>query len=155
MEMLHSILLAIRRHNYLASLGLQEAYFHMLFLPACHQFLRFCYQGDHYQYCALSFELSSAPKVFTEVLIAPLLARCITAFLYLDEIFLRVRSLEQGALHLQQTIQCLKYHGFLMNMNHVALCQAIEQSKGEHQPSGAEPSWAWRRSDNRSGPGMP
>lgn len=48
METLKSILLALRKDNFLANLGLEEAYLHVPVLPAHHKFLWFCYQGSHF-----------------------------------------------------------------------------------------------------------
>lgn len=56
-------------HDFLASLDLQEAYLHVPILMAHRRFLRFCFQGEHFQYWALPFGLASEPRVFIKVLV--------------------------------------------------------------------------------------
>lgn len=63
MQSLSSILESVRPSDFLSSIDLMEAYLHVPILPAHRQFLRFAFRGFHYQYRALPFGLSSAPRV--------------------------------------------------------------------------------------------
>lgn len=55
----------------MTSLDLTEAYLHVPILPRHHRFLRFCVERMHLQFKALPFGLSSAPRVFTKLLVNP------------------------------------------------------------------------------------
>ncbi|XP_032075421.1 uncharacterized protein LOC116510123 [Thamnophis elegans] len=75
------------------------------------RFLHFVYAGLHFQYQALPFGLSSAPKVFIKLLsvvAAHLRARPIQIFCYLDDILLLYRSRIQALRDLQDTLQVLE-----------------------------------------------
>ena len=69
METLRSIVAATPPLQWMASVDLKDAYFHIGVV----QFLRFSWLGQAYQFEALPFGLSSAPRVFTKTL-APLIA---------------------------------------------------------------------------------
>ena len=57
----------------MAHVDLTDAYFHVGVVQAHRQYLRFNWLGQSYQFGALPFSLSSAPRVFTKNL-APLIA---------------------------------------------------------------------------------
>ena len=73
METLKSIIAAMHPHQWLASMDLNDAYFHVRVVSVHLQYLRFNWLGQSYQFEALPFGLSSAPWVFTKTL-APLIA---------------------------------------------------------------------------------
>ena len=54
-------------------MDLKDAYFHTGVVPSHHQYLRFSWLGQSYQFKALPFRLYSAPQVFTKTL-SPLVA---------------------------------------------------------------------------------
>lgn len=73
-------------------MDLTDAYLHIPVFPGHHQYLQFCVEGRHYQFCALPFGLSSAPRVFTKMLVRPitcLLLRVIHVHPYLNDILIR------------------------------------------------------------------
>lgn len=119
MESLHSILACIRQGDLLTSIDLREAYLHVPIRPSHRRFLRFCYAGNHFQYRALPFRLSSAPRTFTkllDVVAARLRATPVRLQCYLDDILIQSSSLHQAQLDLQITIQTLQDHSFSMNL---------------------------------------
>ena len=67
MESPRSVLHAVRRNDWMLSIDLQDAYFHVPVHPASRKFLRFVFAGVVYQFRALPFGLSTAPQVFTRV----------------------------------------------------------------------------------------
>lgn len=89
------ILEGIHPGDFLVSIDLSEAYFHIPIWLAHRQFLRFSYAGHHLQYWTLPFGLPLAPCSFTKIL-AALIAhlRTVPARLqaYLDDILIRARS---------------------------------------------------------------
>ena len=72
METLKSIITVMHPHQWMAIVDLKDAYFHIRVVPANHQYLRFCWLGESYQFKALPFGLSLAPQVFTKTLAPPL-----------------------------------------------------------------------------------
>lgn len=95
MQSLQSILESIQEGNFLTFIDLTEAYLHIAILLSQWRFLRFHYVGRHYQYKALPFSLSSAPRTFAKLLAAlaahlraiPVRVQC-----YLDDILIQCSS---------------------------------------------------------------
>ena len=83
METIQSVLLSVRQGDWLASIDLKEAYLQVSVHPASRHFLRFMFRDTVYQFKALSFGLSTAPRVFTRVM-AP-----VSAILHSMEIRMR------------------------------------------------------------------
>ncbi|XP_015682931.1 signal transducer and activator of transcription 5B-like, partial [Protobothrops mucrosquamatus] len=115
MQTLKSILASIRKGDFLSSSDLTEAYLHIPILQEHRRFLRFAYTHRHYQYRALPFGLSSAPRVFTKilaVLAAHLRMRPVRVQCYLDDILVQSRSFHSAQSDLEITIRTLQDHGF-------------------------------------------
>lgn len=70
MQSLQTILDTIRDKDVLTSIDLMEAYLHVPIYSAYQKILRFCYAARHYQYRALPFGLSLAPRFFTKLMAA-------------------------------------------------------------------------------------
>ena len=73
METPRSILRALHQGQWLTSLDLKDAYFHIGIDPADRHYLRFCHNGTAWQFTVLPFGLSTSPRVFTKIL-KPVLA---------------------------------------------------------------------------------
>ena len=67
METASSVLLSVRRGNFLASIDLKDAYFQILVHTSSRKWLRFVSDGTVHQFKVLCFVLSTAPQVFTRV----------------------------------------------------------------------------------------
>lgn len=83
----------------MSSIDLTEAYLHVPILPEYRQYLSFCYNGNHFQYQALPFGLSSAPRVFTKImaaLMAYISSLPIRVLFYLDDILILSRTPDQA-----------------------------------------------------------
>lgn len=90
----------------------------MPIFPGHRKFLRFCYQGRHYQYRALPFGLSSALRVLTKImasLMALLRPFPVRISFYLDDLLVLSSSHSQGNSDVQVALQTLRSHGFLVN----------------------------------------
>ncbi|XP_015278969.1 PREDICTED: uncharacterized protein LOC107120714, partial [Gekko japonicus] len=86
-----SIMPLLRRHIWMATLDLQDAYFHITIHPFHHQYLRFVVGHRHFQYTALPFGLSSTPRVFTKnmiVVAAFLRLQGMSIYPYIDDLLL-------------------------------------------------------------------
>ena len=69
METLQSVLLSVRTGDWMVSLDLKDAYLQVPMLQESHKFLRFVASGKVYQFKSLCFGLSTAPQVFTRVMV--------------------------------------------------------------------------------------
>jgi hypothetical protein len=125
-----SIIRMIHKGNWLASIDLKDAYFHVPVHQRHYKFLRFAFQGTIYQFKVLPFGLSTAPRVFTKVL-APVVGylhqQGIFLFPYLDDCLLVAK--DQVTLHqaIMMTIQTLHTLGFMINFkkSHLQMTQRI------------------------------
>lgn len=119
METLKSMIAVMRPHQWLASVDLKDAYFHVGVTQAHRRYLRFRWLGQSYQFEALPFGLSSAPRVFTKTL-APLMAWLrlmgIHLYPYLDDILIQGESVGEVEQSVQATLQVLTRAGFIVNL---------------------------------------
>lgn len=113
----------------MTSIDIREAYLHVPIRPAHRKFLRFCYNGAHFQYRALPFGLSFAPCTFTKLLdavAAHLRARPIRLLCYLDDILILSSSSQHAEIDLQVSIRTLQEHGFTVNWDKSHLTPATD-----------------------------
>ena len=83
MEILQSVLLSVRRGDWMVSLDLRDAYLQVPVHPDSRKFLRFMAFGRVFQFKGLYFCLSTAPQVFTRVM------ALVSAFLHQSGIRIR------------------------------------------------------------------
>lgn len=119
METLRTIIGVVRPGMWMASIDLKDAYFHIPINGQHHCFLRFMFRGVVYEFVCLPFGLSSAPWLFTKVLL-PVLAflrrQGIMVFAYLDDLLVLAASPEELATALEQVKATLESLGFLINI---------------------------------------
>lgn len=89
-HMLHirEMLQAISPGEWFTTIDLKDAYFHVPIAPVHQRFLRFAFQGRHYQFRVLPFGLSLSPRVFSRCVaaaLAPLQAGGLKILPYLDD----------------------------------------------------------------------
>ena len=88
METFRSIRRAMKTGDWAFTIDLKDAYFHIPIHPVHRKFLRFVFQDTHYQFAALPFGASIAPRAFTKILGALggyLRSQKIHIFMYLDD----------------------------------------------------------------------
>ena len=68
MEINQSVLIAVRRGDWMVSIDLKDTYLHVPVHPESRKFLRFEAFGKVYQFKVLCFFLSTAPQMFTRVM---------------------------------------------------------------------------------------
>ena len=116
---MQSIKLVMAKGFWLASVDLKDAYFHVPIFPGHHQFLRFSWQGQAYQFQALPFGLTTAPFVFTKVL-APVIAHLhrlrVFIFVYLDDILIVGQSAQEVYQSVQLCLTHLTQAGYILNL---------------------------------------
>lgn len=124
METLRKVTLAMVQGEWLASLDLKDAYFHVPVRSSHWKFLRFAVQNKVYQYKVLPFGLSTSPRVFTKVL-APVMAALrmqgIHVHPYLDDLLFRAESPQALRRHLQVAQDCLMRAGYIINLKKSSL----------------------------------
>ena len=127
METPESIRASLQIGEWVTSIDLQDAYFHIPIHCLYQKYLRFTHKGRVYQFRALPFGLATAPLIFTMVakevkLMA--LARGIRLHAYLDDWLIRAESPDQARLFTSQMIQLIQDLGWVIN-----------QKKSELQPT--------------------
>ena len=119
METLQTIISIMTPNLWLTSVDLKDAYFHVAIVPAHRRYLRFHWKGQAYQYNVLPFGLSSAPRVFTQILmpvIAWLRARGVHIYAYLDDILVTGTSPLEVSRALSLSIRTLTAAGYVINV---------------------------------------
>ena len=107
METLQSIIAIMRSHQWMASVDLKDAYFHVRVVAAQHQFLRFRWQGTSYPFGIFSCGLSSTP------LIAWLRLQGVQLYAYFNNLLIIGESEAEVAQSIQKTFQVLIQPGFV------------------------------------------
>ena len=118
METAGSILRALKRGQWLTSLDLKDAYFHIPIHPSFRHYLRFCHEGVVWQFKALPFGLNTAPLVFTKVTAAVLAyahAHGVSLHVYLDDWLLNPESRELSVTQTQFLLDLCKRLGWVVN----------------------------------------
>jgi hypothetical protein len=119
METLSSIKQVVQQGDWLASLDLKDAYLHVPIRPSHVHYLRFKFQGRAYQFRCLPFGISTAPRVFTKilvVLVALMRELGIEVFTYLDDLLFKARTRELLSRAISLAILILVNAGFIVNM---------------------------------------
>ena len=118
METVRSILAAVRPSDFAVSLDLSDAYFHILIHPAYRKFLRFTDGTSVFQFRALPFGLTSAPRVFTrlmQVVASFLRLQGIRLLQYLDDWLILSLSRQELLSHLDRTVSLVSHLGLMIN----------------------------------------
>lgn len=113
-ESLPTILMAIQGGDWLASIDLKNAYFHV---PVHATFLRFCVRGFHFQFVYLPFGLSTSPRAFSKVLVvvvAGLGTKGIGIFHYLNDILVLAELDQLLRMSIKLKLGSLREFGWLV-----------------------------------------
>jgi len=118
MQTLRSIIQALQPGDWVAKLDLKDAYFHIPIHPKHRMFLRFAIQGKCYQFRALPFGLTSAPRIFTKIMSvvgAYLHKHQIQIFMFLDDWLLKSESQEHAEISMSRILQEILRLGLIPN----------------------------------------
>ena len=112
------VLSSIRKGDWMVSIDLKDAYFHIPIHPDSRKYLRFVWKGRVWQFRSLCFGLSTAPQVFTRVMAsvaAALHREGYRVLRYLDD-WLILHEEETGiALARDRTLFWCDHLGLLVN----------------------------------------
>ena len=109
----------LSKGDHLCKLDLRDAYLSIPIHESSRKYLRFSWQGVMYEYTALPFGLSAAPRVFTKVLkpvLAELRAAGICLVAYLDDLLIIGKTKEETEAAYHRTKTLLQSLGFMINM---------------------------------------
>lgn len=112
------VLQSVTQGEWFTSVDLKDAYFHVPVAPRHRQFLRFAYQGRHWQFRVLPFGLSLSPRVFTRcaaAALAPLQARGIKILPYLDDWLICTPSRQEAAVQTARVLSHIACLGLRVN----------------------------------------
>ena len=118
METIQSVLLSVRQGDWMVSIDLKEAYLQVPVHPESRPFLRFVSKGHVFQFKALCFGLSTAPKVFSRVMApvsAILHAMGIRMRRYLDDWLVQSSSRESLLRDIQTVLRLCHELGVVIN----------------------------------------
>ncbi len=104
--------------DWFVRIDLSDTYFHIAIYPTHRKFLRFAYQGRAYEYQAIPFGLSLAPRVFSkcvEAALSLLRNSGIRIFSYIDDYLICSHSQEQAVRDSAMVINHLRDLGFSIN----------------------------------------
>jgi hypothetical protein len=110
----------IESGDYCVSLDLKNGYFHVPIAAQYHKYLGFSIANQAYVFTALPFGLASAPRIFTKLfkpLIAFLRFKGMRIVIYIDDILIMARSVQECRLQLKQVLRLLTYLGFVINLS--------------------------------------
>ena len=119
METTESIRAILQQNDWVASIDLKDAYFHIPVAKKHQKYLRFTHRGAVYQYVALPFGLSTAPMIFTLVMreVRIMLHKInVEIHMYLDDWLLRAKSQVLLQRNLNVTLDLCEQLGLEVNV---------------------------------------
>ena len=108
----------LNRGDYMCKLDLKDAYLLTPIHRSFRKFLKFTWHGRTYEYTALPFGLSAAPRVFTKLLkpiLGSLREKGIRLIAYLDDFLLIGKTKNQAEESFQKTKTLMESLGFVIN----------------------------------------
>ena len=127
METLRSVISSVQREEWLTSIDLKDAYLHIPMHPQFRRFLRFSFDGVCYQFRVLPFGISTAPRVFTKLMLIPAqVARSqgMCCHPYLDDWLIRAQSLQTSKETTQSVLAILIRLSWIVNVKKSELSPA-------------------------------
>ena len=132
MDTLAKVLNLVHENDWAVSLDLKDAYFHIPVHPSHQKYLRFCILGQCFQFQAMCFGPTQAPRVFTKVVsvvhvAAHLRMHNIRLVAYLDDWLVVNKIKHQLIQDREKVLNLLTHLGFIINVKKSQLvpCQEI------------------------------
>ncbi len=108
----------IRSEDWILTIDLKYAYFHISILPQYRKFLRFAFRGKAYQYWVLPFGLALSPRTFNKCLdaaLAPLQLQGIRILNYIEDWLILGQSEQLAVRHQDFVLAHMKDLGLRLN----------------------------------------
>ena len=124
MEGLQSLKYLLDQGDFLCKIDLKDAYFAIPLEKTSRKYKRFLWEGDLYKFTCLCFGLACAPQIFTKLLKVPfaLLKRLnVRVVIYLDDMLIFGRSIEEAMQARDTLIFLLQKLGFVLNLEKLQL----------------------------------
>ena len=119
LDSIRTIKVLLQPGDFTTSLDLKDAYNHILIRESHQRYLRFEFMGNHYQFRALPFGLSSSPRVFCKIL-APIIEHLhlqgIQVVFYLDDGLIIHQSPVMLEHHTDQVCKLLNQLGWILSV---------------------------------------
>ena len=118
MDTIHTVLSLVTPNCYLSSIDIKVAYYSVRINECDQKYLKFQFNGQHYQFTCLPNGLSSGPRKFTKLMKAPLAelrkrGHLVSAFI--DDLINFGDSYEDCLINLAETIALLQKLGFIIH----------------------------------------
>ena len=129
MESSRTVLQAIQPGDWMITIDMKDAYFHIQVHPDSRRYLRFVFNGVCYQFRAMCFGLSTAPQVFTRVLAVFAKLVHLAGFrmlLYLDDWLILAQSKEEMERAKVFVLNLARQLGLTINVTKSSLSPAQE-----------------------------
>lgn len=108
------------KNGYMAHIDLKESYLLVPVATDHRKFLRFQFDDQTYEFTAMPYGLSSAPRTFTKLMkevISYLRFRGFRSVIYLDDILCLGNTYNDCVTNVKETLSLLKCLGFIVNLN--------------------------------------
>src|SRR4051794_10352144 len=109
---------AIQKNDWTVKIDIKDAYLHVPMHADSKRFLAFRWKGKTYQFKAMPFGISSAPRVFTKLIraaLAPLRKQGIRILAYLDDFLLMASTKAEAEKQARLVKKHLEMLGFILN----------------------------------------
>src|SRR2546430_4671221 len=119
MEGLEVVKSLIRRGDYMMSIDLNQAFYHIPLAANQRRYFAFDFLERRYCFTCLPFGLTTSPRVFTKILkpiVNLMREKGIRTVAYLDDILIIASSKEEVLQHTNFLIDCLQRHGLTINL---------------------------------------
>uniref|UniRef100_A0AAV2LLV6 ribonuclease H n=1 Tax=Knipowitschia caucasica TaxID=637954 RepID=A0AAV2LLV6_KNICA len=112
------LLECVRQGDWMSSIDLTDAYFHVPIVPEHRRFLRFAVGERNYEYCRLPFGYALAPRTFSkcvEAALEPLRRAGVRILTYIDDWLILASSREVAVSHTHWVLSRIQRLGFVVN----------------------------------------
>jgi hypothetical protein len=118
MENIDLVKSIIRRGDYMISIDLNQAFYHVPLVESQQPYFAFDFQAKRYCFTCLPFGLTASPRIFTKVLkliIKMAQTEGIRLVAYLDDLLIMASSKKEALRQKDWLINQLQLHGFTIN----------------------------------------